>query len=143
MPLFSQHVESLLQEVLGVEDIEIDEDGDWPIHTDGGLLVYVRAEPDPSPHVQVFARVATGVDASAWRQINELNVAAMWGKVTWWEGGDVMVERRLLPDGLNTDVIEHAIHVIRTYVSTFGPVLGSTETNPPQGPLRRTKPAEG
>ena len=65
---FRQHAEMCLKEACSIDELTVDEDGDWPIVV-RGVTVYVRVIEEGGLFVHVFARIAEGVipEASAAR----------------------------------------------------------------------------
>lgn len=131
-----------VKEACGVDDLVEDEDGDWPIDVDG-TSVFVGVVDEPVPHVHVFSRIAVNVSTDAWAEINHLNGAMMWAKLILTEDGAVFATARILPEAVNTEVVDKTIDAVAEYARDCGPMLeavyGVPESVDP-GPARRTTP---
>ena len=108
---FRQHAEMCLKEACSIDELTVDEDGDWPIMV-RDVPLYVRVFDDHPRRVQVFTTIASDVSPDAWAGINHLNLA----------------------------ILDHALESIASYALDCGPMLqtvfGSTATVAAQRFLR-------
>ena len=128
---FRQHAETCLKEACSIDELTVDEDGDWPIVVRDGP-VFVRVFGDDPQRVQVFTRIASDVSPDAWAEINHLNVAMAWAKLMWTPAGDVIAAITIHPAGVNVAILDHALESIASYALDCGlmlqTVFGSTAT---------------
>ena len=128
---FRQHAEMCLKEACSIDELTVDEDGDWPIMI-RDVPFYVRVVEEGALFVHVFARIAYGVSPEAWAQINHLNKVMTWSKLVWMPNGDVVAGLMLWPMAIDAAILDHALEPIASYALDCGlmlqTVFGSTAT---------------
>jgi hypothetical protein len=122
-----QLLEELLCRFLGVETIEADEDGDYPISSPEGRDLWVRLVVDANPiSVQVFSVLATHVDAhpGLFEELNSINANAAHIKVLWASGA-VMAEVDLVAESLDLAELANALQVVRHTAERYHDILSA------------------
>ena len=122
-----QLLEELLCRFLGVETIEADEDGDYPISSPEGRDLWVRLVVDANPiSVQVFSVLATHVDPhpGLFEELNSINANAAHIKVLWASGA-VMAEVDLVAESLDLAELANALQVVRHTAERYHDILSA------------------
>lgn len=133
-----RHLEHQLRELLEA-DIEIDEDGDYPIQTPEGNTVWVRLKTTWSPlAVQVFGIVASNVAQTdeVMAEINLINTSNGFARAMW-HNEQVIVAIDLLERDLDSSELRNAIKVVADVVDRFQPLIAAffgESDDPPQLP---------
>lgn len=136
---FTARVEQCLMEACGVDELEVDEDDDWPINV-RGVFVYVQACAEPEPHAHLFTRIATGVSEEALVEINQLNMAMPWAKILRSDDGGVFLSQRVPPAAVNASVLDHTLEAIAKYARDCGPLLESVYAGQDEPEPKTTPP---
>ncbi|MBT6444071.1 MAG: hypothetical protein HOK58_03680, partial [Acidimicrobiaceae bacterium] len=122
-----QRLEELLCEFLGVEAVQADDDGDYPVTTPEGHGLWVRLSTGVDPiSVQVFSVLAANVDPDPglFEELNSINAAAAHVKVLWASGA-VMAEVDLVAEALELAELGNALHVVRNTAERYNDVLSA------------------
>jgi len=122
-----EHLEQLLRGFLGVDTINADDDGDYPVTTPEGHEMWVRLQTASQPiSVQVFSVLASGVDPhpELFEELNAINAAAAHIKVMW-AAGAVMAEIDLVAEALDEAELANALQVVRRTAEEYRHVLGA------------------
>ena len=132
-----QLLEELLCEFLGVEAVQADDDGDYPVTSPEGHDLWVRLRTDVDPvSVQVFSVLAADVDPNPglFEELNSINATAAHVKVLWASGA-VMAEVDLVAEALDLAELGNALHVVRHTAERYNDVLSAyfgASTNEPE-----------
>jgi|GEM_PF-1497227 len=120
-------VEALLCDFLGVDSIDADEDGDYPVETPEGHQLWVRLHTAAEPvTVQVFSVLAQPVEPSSglFEELNSINATAPHVKVLWASGA-VMAEVDLVGSTLDLPELRNALQVVRRTADKYYDVLNA------------------
>jgi hypothetical protein len=117
---FRAFVERSLQEVWGSSEVVKDDDGDYPFGAEG-IAAWVSVEPPPGLGVNVWSYAAGGVKGSVrvLREVNDLNLGARLGKVTW-SNGNIRVDLRLPADQVSVRSLRRACAHVEGITSDIG-----------------------
>jgi len=133
-----RHLGRLLRELLET-DVEVDDDGDYPIRTPEGNAVWVRLKTTWSPlAVQVFGIVASNVPQSdeVMAEINLINTSNGFARAMWHDD-QMIVAIDLLERDLDSSELRNAIRVVAAIVDRYQPLIGAffgDVDEPPQLP---------
>jgi len=116
-------VEEGLRTWLGVEHLERDEDGDYPIPV-GSALVYVRVGDDRLPLVAIFSSVLTDVDESPslFEALNDINRRIRFARA-FWVGRTVVVATELAAVDVTAEQISFACMQLASLADHLDDVL--------------------
>lgn len=120
-------VEALLQQILSLDSIEPDEEGDYSVVSPSGQQLWVRLYGHADPvNVQVFSVLATNIEPTPelMCEINSINASAAYAKVLWKDGA-VIVEVDLSGKSLARADIANALEMVGLTVDRYGSILGS------------------
>jgi hypothetical protein len=120
---FTHYVQSLMTTILD-EPVEVDRDGDIPLHGQTAHA-WVRVSAAEPWGVQVFALAAHSVPVKAalLRELNEINGSDPAVKVALHEPGSVMVDYRLFADAVTEDTLRDVITRVLAVADRIGPML--------------------
>lgn len=122
------YVESLLEQLLDIERIRPDKDGDYPVRHESALY-FVRIVPGryDDPVVQVFAIALAGITPSPklFDQLNEINTQLHFSR-TFWVGDQVLIEAEMHWESLSAAGFSRACHDVAHAADYFGPQLAET-----------------
>lgn len=138
-------VKGVLEEVLGVDDLLVDTDGDIPIPSRASLT-YVRVFKD-APLVRVFSPILWGFGdpEDIEETVNDINRQTNWVKAVY-ENGTVVLFSDVVGDPLAESQLAAAVHSVVRRADEMGPVLqqrygGRTAFGEPRPP--RPQPPTG
>ena len=140
--LVRSHVERCLQDIWGVWQLPLDEEGDYPFRA-GVAACWVRVDVQVPVLVRVFGHAVVDVKRSAGllRELNDLNSRARTTSVAWdasvggvtvgtghgsGRGGGVGVVRvstMVHPDGLGRRSLRHALDAVASVSNDVGPMV--------------------
>lgn len=137
---FVNYVQECLKEACGLDELVVDDDGDWPIKV-RDILVFVEVSAEPEPHVHLYTRIATGVSSEAWAEINHLNAVMTWAKIVWHSDGSVFVDQRLHHAAVNAVMLDRVLEAMADYSGDCGPLLEAVYSAAPTAAgLKRSTP---
>lgn len=122
-----RRLEELLAEFLNVEEVECDDDGDYPIQGPDGSALWVRLHTDARPiSAQVFSVLASDVERSPelFEELNSINADAAHVKVIWASGA-VMAEVDIVAESLDMAELANALQVVHETADRYRGVLGA------------------
>jgi hypothetical protein len=116
------YTEILLKQVTGIEEVEPDHDGDYPIRYESALY-YVRIVPGMAddPVVQVFAVAVdkVGPAPALYEALNDINTKLKFAR-TFWVGGQVLFEAEMPGMSLSLDGFASACRTVASAADYFG-----------------------
>lgn len=129
-------LEQLLCDLLGVDELTVDEDGDYPVATPGGQQVWVRLTTSWTPlTVQVFGVLADEIQQTddVMKEVNLINTSTGYVRSMWREG-QVIVAVDLLEQELNRGSFKNSLEVIAETVDRYQPLFSSFFANSEEPP---------
>jgi hypothetical protein len=119
------YAETLLKEVLGVETLKQDPDGDYPVRYESALY-YVRIHPGTGddPVVQVFAVALADVEPSPdlFARVNAINADLRFARA-FWVKNQVLFESEMVGLELSLAGFEKACRTVGGAADYFGTKL--------------------
>jgi hypothetical protein len=105
-------VEKTVQELLGVEQLQVNDDGSIPIRR-GSTAVYVRLLDDEPPILRVFSPMLHGIPKTPplLERLNDLNTAIRFARL-FWVGDQVILATELVAETLDKEEVANAIDVV-------------------------------
>lgn len=139
-------VKDVVRAVLGVDDLAVDKEGNFPIRTDASLT-YVRVF-DDTPVVRVFSPILWGFGEppDIESTVNEINRHTNWVKAVW-ENGAIVLFSDVVGRPLAESQLAAALTAVIRRADEMGPLLqqrygGRTAFGPAQPP-RQPPPMGG
>lgn len=135
------YVESLLERLIGAQQVVPDADGDYPVRYRDARY-YVRVVGQVDSVVQVFSVAVAGVPATAGllRELNTINSQITFARVFWVQD-QVLVESEMVGEGVEPADFDNACRAVATitdhYASALAAKFGGTtafadeKTTPP------------
>jgi len=120
--VFTAFVDDELREAYDLAELAQDSDGDWQFSTESGL-VWVRVLPDPDLHVYIFCRVAEGVVAESWPEVNRLNAIMTAGALVLTDDSTIIAMMRLHRSMTNRESLRVIIDAMAAYMRELGPMF--------------------
>lgn len=116
-------LEELLRRGYGLDELAVDEDGDYPFEV-GDSLMYVRLVDARPPVVQVFSSLLRGVPASdeLLAEINDINALVHFARV-FWVRDQVLVESEIVASDLADDELGQAVRTVSGILADLRPAL--------------------
>jgi len=120
------YVEQVLKEFLGVEKIEVADDGAIPVRA-GTAGVFVRLTDGDHPRLLVYSPMLHAVKKTPelLDKLNELNVLIRFAKCFWQEE-QVILATELLAESLDKESIDNALAVVMAAADHFDDELKAT-----------------
>ena len=119
------YVESLLEQLLEIEKITQDQDGDYPVRYRSALY-FVRIVPGKydDPVVQVFATVLANIQPSPqlFESLNEINTQLHFTRI-FWVAEQVLIESEIHWEALSPAGFNTACRDVAMGADYFGPRL--------------------
>jgi hypothetical protein len=116
------YTESLLEKMLGVDKLQADADGDWPVRYQNALY-YVRVDPGRSdePVVQIFAVVLADVASSPelFEELNAINTRLRFARA-FWVNDQVLIESEIVGEAMSMSGFANACDVVALAADHFG-----------------------
>jgi hypothetical protein len=108
-----ERVKEVMKEVLGIEEIILDDDGDIPVRC-GDVAVYVRVLDDP-PVVRIFSPAVTGLESSAGihQALNDINAKNAFVKV-YSSDDTVIFSAELVAEPAPKEQLAVVFHLVAT-----------------------------
>lgn len=140
------YTESLLKQILGVEQVFRDHDGDYPVRykSAGFYIRIVDAGSLNLPVVQIFAIALDAIEATPnlLEQLNSINAGLSFARI-FWVKGQVLVETERRGDELSLEGLDTACDTVGGAADYFGPQLaekfgGKTAFADEEGPDYKT-----
>ena len=134
-----RELEARLCELLGTDQVDVDDEGDYPITTADGHHVWVRLRTSWSPlTVEVFGILVSDVEhtGDVMREINLINTSCGYVRAMW-HSGQIIVAVDLLEDNMDLSELKNALNIITGTVDRYRPLFESFFTGadePPQLP---------
>ena len=137
--MLRSHVERCLQDIWGVPELVVDEDGDYHFRH-GTAACWVSLDGTAGDGVRVIANAAVGLKPSArlLREVNDLNVGARWVRVTL-NRGIVHVSRELHWTAVERMPLQQAIHGVGSVADHIGLLLASVHGGQTPFPAQPTE----
>ena len=141
------YTESLLKQVLGIENVMRDGDGDYPVRFESALY-YVRIDSGAHdyPVVQVFAVALAeiGVGPELYEELNRINSQLRFARI-FWVANQVLIELEMIGEELSLASFSNACQTVGGAADYFGPRLaekfgGKTAFADEEGPDYRSRP---
>ena len=126
-------LEGCLSEILSVDEVRPDEDGDYPI-TDPATSVWARLNTkDGVATAHVFAVVATGVPSSdqLFEEVNSINQGERLAKLVW-TGKTLMAEAHVLVSQLNPYHLNYVVRSVSNVADRYQSMLSAFFSDPQQ-----------
>ncbi len=120
---FRSHVERLLERVWDARELTVAPDGLYYGEA-GTAVAWVSVETDSPMAVRLVAVVAVDVPGTAkvLRELNEINAAARFGWLSWYEGR-VHCEAVVPADGLTAENLAGLWYAVVARANQVGPML--------------------
>ena len=117
------YVESMLERLIGAQQISPDDDGDYPVRYRNALY-YVRLVGDVDPVVQVFSVAISGVTLTPelFEELNSINSTIKFAR-TFWVRDQVLIETELVGEGVEPADFDNACRAVATITDHYGPLL--------------------
>lgn len=117
------YVESMLERLIGAQQVTPDEDGDYPVRYRDALY-YVRLVGSVDPVVQVFSVAVEGVPPTPelFEELNTINSTIKFAR-TFWVREQVLVESEMLGEGVEPVDFDNACRAVATITDHYGPLL--------------------
>jgi hypothetical protein len=119
------YAESLLKQILGVEQVMRDGDGDYPVRFESALY-YVRIDSGAHDHpvVQVFAIALAELAPSSelFEELNRINSKLRFAR-TFWVADQVLIESEMVGEELSLAGFSTACETVGGAADYFGPRL--------------------
>ena len=117
------YVESLLERLIGAQQVSPDDDGDYPVRYRNALY-YVRLVGDVDPVVQVFSVAVSGVapTAALFKELNTINSTIKFARA-FWVREQVLVETELVGESVEPADFDNACQAVATITDHYGPRL--------------------
>jgi hypothetical protein len=119
------YTESLLEQILGIEKLEPDRDGDYPVRYQSALY-YVRIVPGEhdNPVVQVFAVVLAETRSSPelFEELNQINCHLRFARA-FWVRDQVLIESEIVGEAMSLVGFANACDTVAGAADYFGPRL--------------------
>ena len=126
-------LEECLAEILSVDEVRPDEDGDYLI-TDQSVSMWARLNTAGGiASVNVFALVATGVPSSdqLFEEVNSINLGERFAKLVW-TGKTLMVEAHVLVSQLNPYHLNYVVQSVSEVADRYQGMLSAFFSEPQQ-----------
>lgn len=123
LDMVRSHVETLIEQLVGVDKARSDGDGDYPIRYRDAAY-YIRVVNDRVPVVQVFSTAVVDIECSdaLLRALNEINSHLHFCR-TFWVAGQVLIESEHLGMTLEKDDFRECAENVAAASDHFGPLL--------------------
>ena len=117
------YVESLLERLIGAQQVSPDDDGDYPVRYRNALY-YVRLVGDVDPVVQVFSVAVSGVDPTPdlFEELNSINSSIRFARI-FWVRDQVLIESEMVGEGVEPADFDNACRAVATITDHYGPLL--------------------
>jgi hypothetical protein len=117
------HVEEMLREGYGLDELIADEDGDYPFQI-GDETMFVRLVEGADPTLKVFGILLDGVAASPdlMTELNDINAHIQFARVFWVEE-QVLLESEIVASELDHDELRTACNTVSRLLTELGPML--------------------
>ncbi len=117
--VFKPFVEKTMKEVLGVDELVVDSDGDVPVRW-GSAMFYVRVLDGDTPLVRIFCPLVRNVKRTCklLEFVNEINCKSVMTTVQWIDD-DVLATTELRAESLDKDTLEFACNNMGYLADTF------------------------
>lgn len=115
--------EAVLAEAFGLDDVEPDDDGDYPLPL-GTAPLYARLVGGDTHRLQVFAVAVAPVarTEALLAELNDINTAIALARV-FWVADQVLFEAELEVSDLDPDLVSAAATRVADLAATYGPLL--------------------
>ncbi len=123
LAMVRSHVETLIEQLTGVDKAVPDHDGDYPIRYRSALY-YVRVVNDRVPVVQVFSVAVSDIDCSdpLLLALNEVNAQLHFCRI-FWVRRQVLIESEHLGMTLEEDDFRECAAAVAAASDHFAPLL--------------------
>jgi hypothetical protein len=111
---------------LSYADVEADEDGDYPLHTDSGVLVYARLiHAEDQVWVRLWAEAARGLRRTAklLREVNEINQRHVGSRVLLADNGVLIVAAEVRADSVEPGELGTLIGILTETATEIGALV--------------------
>ena len=117
------YVESMLERLIGAQQVSPDDDGDYPVRYRNALY-YVRLVGDVDPVVQVFSVAVSGVTPTPelFEELNSVNGTIKFARA-FWVREQVLIETELVGEGVEPADFDNACRAVATITDHYGPLL--------------------
>lgn len=107
------HVEKLLERITGINELSVDEDGNWLHFPFKRSVLYVRCIDHDRPRVFVYGLAAVDVPKSAelFLSLNEVNSQLRYTR-SYWADGTVYIEMEHLGETLDREELESLFYSV-------------------------------
>ena len=136
-------VKAVFKVLLNLNEVQLDPDGDIPLHSDSAF-VYIRVQKQ-APIVSVFAPLVwnIGEPDDIETTVNQLNLGNFWLRV-YWNGTGVVAQSDVVGNPLSADQLRMAFVAVADLVEQQAKQLqqrygGSISTGPPL-PVKQSHP---
>ena len=123
--MLRSHVERALQEIWGDQDLNTDDDADYPFRSETSMC-WVSIIEGEQPAVRVFALAANGVPRSRkmLTELTELNFRSRWTSISW-DGGAIVVDTAIHWMSVDKPAIERALLSVATVADDIGVMVAA------------------
>ena len=117
--MFRPYVEKTVKEILGVDELIIDKDGDIPVHW-GSAMFYVRVLEGDTPLVRISSPLVRNVKRTCklLEQVNEINCKSVMATVQWVDD-DVLATTELLASSIDKEILKYACNNMGALADTW------------------------
>ena len=117
------HLETLIEQITGIEKAEPDADGDYRLPTERASF-FARVMGESQPVFQLYSVVASGLEHTPdlFEALNELNTQLVFARAMVVDG-QVMIESEVLAMSADQSVFRNLCRRIATASDNFGPTL--------------------
>jgi hypothetical protein len=108
---------------LSYADVEADDDGNYPLHTDSGVLIYARLiHAEDQVWVRLWAEAARGLRRTAklLREVNEINQRHVGSRVLLTDHGSLVVAAEVRADSVEYGELGTLIGILTDTVTEIG-----------------------
>jgi len=124
--MVENHVEKLLERIMGKEDLKRDDQGDWPFGLNRGVMyIGVRGEHDANVQVWGVAAVEVPESPELYKTLNETNNSVQFSRVLFREG-EVIIATELVGESLDVEELQMAVDRVAAGADHFGPKIVET-----------------
>jgi len=137
------YVESLLERLIGAQQVSPDADGDYPVRYQNALY-YVRLVGELNPVVQVFSVAVNGVapTPALFKELNAINSSIKFARI-FWVREQVLIESEIVGEGVEPADFDNACRAVATITDHYGPLLVERFGGKTAFADEKTEPADG
>jgi hypothetical protein len=126
--VIQSHLEVLMARHLETDDLQVDGDGDVPVHCSSGRFwARVKDYDHNQPHIEIFSIMVEGIEADPglFEALNTLNRRLSHNRVFWVDNKVVVISEMVGASAEQAD-IDCVCNEIGNFVHAEGPLLAKT-----------------